>query len=177
MYADIPELGQHGSGHLTASHYDHGSNKDHPRHHHGYLPWAILTGILSFIAVGLVFKVIRHWQRRHHRSKGNPTLASQLSELSSQSDIVPNPLLANARPTMAVQAAGVMPKADPEWMGNVPWSDWQIDQEDILLCRRPDGRLWELGAGASAKVSHVIIIHCHHLHWCTAPDTLVQPGC
>ena len=142
--------GEHGPA-LAASHPDHGPHGHHHPPHNVYLPWALLTGVLSFLAVGLIFKTARHCCRRSLRKQA--TLASQLSELASQSDTVPNPLVAKAPPTMAAQAVGVIPKSDPDWIGNVPWSDWQIDQEDILLCRRPDGRLWELGAGASAKVS------------------------
>ena len=149
--------GEHGLGGLAALPHDHASHEAshhhrHHRHHHEYLLWAIITGILSFMVLKLGFKAVSHCHRRHRRSKP-PTLTSQLSELSSHSDAFPNPLLANARATTAVQAqGGVIFKSDPDWMGNVPWSDWQIHQEDILLCKRPDGRLWELGSGASAKV-------------------------
>lgn len=29
----------------------------------------------------------------------------------------------------------------------MPLSDWEIREEDIEICRRPDGNLWHLGAG------------------------------
>ncbi|BDA51135.1 probable serine/threonine-protein kinase STY8 at C-terminar half [Coccomyxa sp. Obi] len=31
-------------------------------------------------------------------------------------------------------------------------SDWEIDPDELEICRRPDGTEWELGSGASAKV-------------------------
>lgn len=160
VYTDMLGYGEHGPA-LAAFYPDHGSHRHHHSPHNGYLPWALLTVVLSFLAVGLVFKAVRHCRRP--RSKQQPTLASQLSELALQSDTVPNPLVAKAPPAMAVQAVGIIPKSDPDWIGNVPWSDWQIDQEDILLCRRPDGRLWELGTGASAKVSHGLHVITHLL--------------
>lgn len=150
--------GERAFGDLAALPHDHGSHipPHHHRHHHGHLLWAFFTGMMSFIAFALLFHMVRYCLGRCKL----PTLASQLSELSSRSATTfPNPLLANGRVITAVQAAGIIPKSEPDWMGNVPWSDWQIDQEDILLCKRPDGRLWELGSGASAKVPHVII-HC-----------------
>ncbi|KAL3140780.1 protein kinase activity protein [Trebouxia sp. C0010 RCD-2024] len=159
MFGDHPPFGiadmlgysEHGPA-LAAFHPDHGPHGHHHLHllHNVYLPWALLTGVLSCLTVGLIFKTARHCCRCRRRKQG--TLASQLSELASQSDTFSNPLVAKAPPTLAMQAVGVIPKSDPDWIGNVPWSDWQIDQKDILLCRRPDGRLWELGAGASAKV-------------------------
>lgn len=148
---------EHGFGDLTALHHDHGSHMPphYHRHHQGHLLWAIFTGMMSFVSFALLFHAVRYCLGRCKR----PTLASQLSELSSQSATFPNPLLAHGRAITALQAAEIIPKSDPDWMGNVPWSDWQIDQEDILLCKRPDGRLWELGSGASATVPH-IFNHC-----------------
>ena len=32
-----------------------------------------------------------------------------------------------------------------------------IDRSEIVICQRSDGRLWELGAGSTAKVCHQ---HC-----------------
>lgn len=170
--------GEHGLGDLAALSHNHPfhDSRHHHRHHHEYLLWALITGMLSYIAVKLGFKVFKHCRHRHHCSK-LPTLASQLSELSSQCDAFPNPLLANARATTAVQVqGGVIPKSEPDWMGNVPWSDWQIDQEDILLCKRPDGRLWELGSGASAKVPHAVLtVLCSGLLF--ASDLLCSIAC
>lgn len=141
--------GEHGPGPLEA--LTHGPPPHHHRHHDADLPWTILAGVLGLLTFAVVFKAARRCCRRYRRHN-LPTLSSQLSQLSSQSDTVPNPLLHKPRPTLAVQDAGVIPRSEPDWIGNVPWSDWQIDQEDIFLCQRPDGRLWELGAGASAKV-------------------------
>ena len=33
---------------------------------------------------------------------------------------------------------------------SVPLSDWEIREQDIDICRRQDGNLWHLGAGAHA---------------------------
>jgi hypothetical protein len=35
----------------------------------------------------------------------------------------------------------------------VPFSDWELRPEDIEICRRPDGRQWEIGTGAFGQVS------------------------
>lgn len=150
--ADMLGLDEHGPGPLAAAlAHDHIPRQHRHRHHSEVLPWTILAVVLSLLTFAMAFKIARHCcrRRRHHRL---PTLASQLSQLSSQFDTTPNPLLKSSRPTLAVQETGVLPRSEPDWIGNVPWSDWQINQEDISLCQRPDGRLWELGAGASAKV-------------------------
>lgn len=34
----------------------------------------------------------------------------------------------------------------------VPLSDWLIQSEEIVICKRPDGSLYELGTGAFGKV-------------------------
>jgi len=144
LYADMMDFGEHGPGPLSRSmsHSHHG----HPRHksHLG-----MLAGVITFVAV---FHVVKRCCKRRRKQK--PTILSQLSQLSAQSDTMPNPLLQGRHNPASgpMQAAGVIPTSDPDWMANVPWSDWQIDQQDITLCQRPDGRLWELGAGASAKV-------------------------
>ena len=111
----------------------------------------MLAGVVIFVAV---YHVVKRCCKR--RRKQNPSVLSQLSQLSAQSDTMPNPLLQGRYNLAAgpMQAAGVIPTSNPDWMANVPWSDWQIDQQDIMLCQRPDGRLWELGAGASAKVGY-----------------------
>ena len=33
----------------------------------------------------------------------------------------------------------------------VPWNDWQIREEDIVIDKRPDGSDWQLGSGAFGK--------------------------
>ncbi len=39
-------------------------------------------------------------------------------------------------------------------------SDWEIDPDELEICRRTDGSEWELGSGASARVSlHTIYFH------------------
>ncbi|KAK9902754.1 hypothetical protein WJX75_004977 [Coccomyxa subellipsoidea] len=35
-------------------------------------------------------------------------------------------------------------------------SDWEIDPDELEICRRPDGTEWELGSGASARVYKAI---------------------
>ena len=154
--------GEHGPGPLAALTHNHGPPPHHHRHHDAALPWTILAGVLGLLTFAMAFKIARRCCRRYRRHK-LPALSSQLGQLSSQSDTVPNPLLNTSRPTLAVQDAGVIPRSEPDWIGKVPWSDWQIDQEDISLCQRPDGRLWELGAGASAKVLDVAL-HFRHGH-------------
>lgn len=146
--SDMLGLGEHNKGPLASTH--HSQHHGHgPQHHHEHLGVFVVL-----IVVALVFHVLKRTIQRCHRRHKQPTILSQLSQLSAKSDTIPNPLL-EGRFTMAtesMQAAGVIPKSEPEWMVNVPWSDWQIDQHDLTLCQRPDGRLWELGAGASAKV-------------------------
>ena len=186
--ADMLGHGEHSLGPLAALAYDMGPQSHHHRPHSEALPWALLAAVLGLLTFAVAFEAIRHCCKRRHRYK-LPTLASQLSELSSQSDTVPNPLLTTSRPPLAVQEAGVIPKSEPDWIGNVPWSDWQIDQEDISLCQRPDGRLWELGAGASAKVSRTILsavatrtarisqtgLSCHASWQLLVPDLVPRP--
>lgn len=53
--------------------------------------------------------------------------------------------------------ASTAPKPDgvampPAWITDIPFSDWEIDADDVAICLRPDGRKWELGAGAFSKV-------------------------
>lgn len=123
-----------------------------PRHEHPN-GWeaAILASCSLTMVICLVKRAKRLCRQRRYQKHG---IVSQLSELSAQSaaDTVPNPLLQGPL-ALAVHNADVIPKSETDWIQNVPWSDWQIDQEDITICRRPDGRLWELGSGASAKVS------------------------
>ena len=144
VYADMINFSEHGPGPLSRS-MSH-SHPGPPRHksHLG-----MLAGVVTFAAV---YHVVRRCCKRRRKQK--PTILSQLSQLSAQSDTMPNPLLQGRHnlATGPLQAAGVIHTSDPDWIANVPWSDWQIDQQDITLCQRPDGRLWELGAGASAKV-------------------------
>ncbi len=50
-------------------------------------------------------------------------------------------------------SSAVAPAMPPSWIGNVPFSDWEIDVSDVVIGLRPDGRKWELGAGAFSRVS------------------------
>ena len=36
---------------------------------------------------------------------------------------------------------------------NMPWHDWEIAEDDVVIDKRPDGSDWELGTGAFGKVS------------------------
>lgn len=56
-------------------------------------------------------------------------------------------------------AIAAMPRQEPmpmppAWINDVPFSDWEIDADELAICLRPDGRKWELGAGAFSKVIH-----------------------
>lgn len=139
--ADIHEFQQGLLSHMV---HDHQSS----RHHRG---WEAAIVLSSCAMMFCLIKRAKH--RRGKKRQKSVGIASQLSELSAKSsaDTMPNPLL-HGPMALAVHDADIIPRSDPDWMQNVPWSDWQIDQEDITICRRPDGRLWELGSGASAKV-------------------------
>ncbi len=50
-------------------------------------------------------------------------------------------------------SSAVAPAMPPSWIDNVPFSDWEIDVSDVVIGLRPDGRKWELGAGAFSRVS------------------------
>ncbi|DBA87527.1 hypothetical protein WJX77_000324 [Trebouxia sp. C0004] len=139
--SDMMHFGEHGPGPLSGS-----MSHNHHRHLRHKSHTEMLAGVITFVAV---FHVVKRCCKRLRKQK-----STVLSQLSAQSDTMPNPLLPGRHnlATGPMQAAGVIPISDPDWIANVPWSDWQIDQQDITLCQRPDGRLWELGAGASAKV-------------------------
>ncbi|KAL0034790.1 hypothetical protein WJX77_007383 [Trebouxia sp. C0004] len=49
-------------------------------------------------------------------------------------------------------SSAVAPAMPPSWIDNVPFSDWEIDVSDVVIGLRPDGRKWELGAGAFSRV-------------------------
>ena len=36
----------------------------------------------------------------------------------------------------------------------MPWSDWEVSDDQIEICKQPDGTCWELGAGAFGKVDY-----------------------
>jgi hypothetical protein len=108
LYADMMDFGEHGPGPLSRSmsHSHHG----HPRHksHLG-----MLAGVITFVAV---FHVVKRCCKRRRKQK--PTILSQLSQLSAQSDTMPNPLLQGRHnpATGPMQAAGVIPTSDPDWL-------------------------------------------------------------
>ena len=110
-------------------------------HHHGWEA-AILASCSFTMVICLVKRAKRLCRQRRYQKHG---IVSQLSELSAQSavDTIPNPLLQGPL-ALAVHNADVIPKSGTDWIQNVPWSDWQIDQENITICRRPAGRIWEL---------------------------------
>jgi hypothetical protein len=58
----------------------------------------------------------------------------------------------------------------------VPLSDWLIRSEEIVICRRPDGSLYELGTGAFGKVVTQQFRSTHHLfkrsHVCSTQSLL-----
>ena len=62
-------------------------------------------------------------------------------------------------------SSAVAPAIPPSWIDNVPFSDWEIDVSDVVIGLRPDGRKWELGAGAFSRVSSSFncIAHGHNL--------------
>ena len=76
------------------------------------------------------------------------TLAGLTPSSSSES----YPKLAAAPRESHVKGGEALTRSLPSWMGNVPFSDWEIDLADIVIGLRPDGRKWELGAGAFSKV-------------------------
>ena len=49
--------------------------------------------------------------------------------------------------------------ADNKGIGNfaqtVPDSSWQIEPEDIDICKKPDGSDWQLGSGGFGKVQRI----------------------
>ena len=35
---------------------------------------------------------------------------------------------------------------------DLPWSDWEVKPEEVEICQREDGSLWELGHGGFGSV-------------------------
>ena len=132
----------------------------HPRpppHHPPAIRWGIMAGCSFTILFSLAKHLCRYKKRQQKRQQWQEKagIVSQLSQLSADADTIPNPLL-HGPLALAVHDTDVISTSEPGLIQNVPWSDWQIDQHDIRICQRPDGRLWELGSGASAKVTQ-----CH----------------
>ena len=69
------------------------------------------------------------------------------------------PKLAAARRENHISGVDPLIKLPPAWIDNVPFSDWEIDLADVVIGLRPDGRKWELGAGAFSKVG----VYCFSL--------------
>ena len=88
-----------------------------------------------------------------------------LAGLTSSSSSESYPKLAAAPRESHIKGAEALTRRPPSWMGNVPFSDWEIDVADIVIGLRPDGRRWELGAGAFSKVRGFITLPC-----CQAPS-------
>ena len=76
------------------------------------------------------------------------TLNGSLMPMASGVSFTSSPSAEDIRITSAV---GYDPP--PAWIDNVPFSDWEIDVEDVVIGLRPDGRKYELGAGAFSRVS------------------------
>lgn len=75
-----------------------------------------------------------------------------LSELPSLSSHGSYPKLAAARRESHIGGEDCLLNLPPAWIDAVPFSDWEIDVADIVIGLRPDGRKWELGAGAFSVV-------------------------
>lgn len=89
-----------------------------------------------------------------------------LSGLVSSSSSESYPKLAAATRESHIKGGEALTRRPPSWMGNVPFSDWEIDLADIVIGLRPDGRKWELGAGAFSKVRGFDKLLCHQDKLC-----------
>lgn len=78
--------------------------------------------------------------------------SKSLTDLPSLSSHGSYPKLAAARRESHIGGGDSLPKLPPAWIDNVPFSDWEIDVADVVIGLRPDGRKWELGAGAFSVV-------------------------
>lgn len=79
--------------------------------------------------------------------------SKSLSELPSLSSHGSYPKLAAAHRESHIGGEDCLVKLPPAWIDAVPFSDWEIDVADVVIGLRPDGRKWELGAGAFSVVS------------------------
>lgn len=78
--------------------------------------------------------------------------SKSLAGLTSASSSEGFPKLAAAPREGHIGSGGAVLRRPPSWMEHVPFSDWEIDVADVVIGLRPDGRKWELGAGAFSKV-------------------------
>jgi hypothetical protein len=90
---------------------------------------------------------------RSHLSRSNPDLAS-LADLQSEltaeastlpilADLLPGPLqLPNSPALLGYKGAGAASR------GQSVLADWEVAPHELEICRRPDGSLWQCGAGA-----------------------------
>jgi hypothetical protein len=90
---------------------------------------------------------------RSHLSRSNPDLAS-LADLQSEltaeastlpilADLLPGPLqLPNSPALLGYKGAGAATS------GQSVLADWEVAPHELEICRRPDGSLWQCGAGA-----------------------------
>ncbi|KAL3148045.1 protein kinase activity protein [Trebouxia sp. C0009 RCD-2024] len=78
--------------------------------------------------------------------------SKSLSELPSLSSHGSYPKLAAAHRESHIGGEDCLVKLPPAWIDAVPFSDWEIDVADVVIGLRPDGRKWELGAGAFSVV-------------------------
>lgn len=78
--------------------------------------------------------------------------SKSLAGLPSVSSSDDYPKLAAAPREGHIGSGGTVLRRPPSWMEHVPFSDWEIDVADVVIGLRPDGRKWELGAGAFSKV-------------------------
>ena len=143
-------------------------------HRTGY----ILTSVLIPLAILLILVTggFFLWRRHLRHVKGNftsrrsssidPADSAQVIPLQmTHADVIQSKALAGhsslasednyiklaaARETHVGSVSG--PGTPPKWIDNVPFSDWEIDIADIVIGLRPDGRKWELGAGAFSRV-------------------------
>lgn len=150
----------------------------------------IATSILIPVAVIIIITVsgyyiwrrhLRHVKGIHHTSRRSSSIdpadsaqgasmqmthadlleSKALASLTSLSSSESNPKLDAAPRESHIKGGEALTRRPPSWMGNVPFSDWEIDVADIVIGLRPDGRRWELGAGAFSKVRDFNRLPCH----------------
>ena len=139
----------------------------------------ILTSVLIPVAVVLILVAggFFLWRRHLRHVKGNFTTrrsssidpadsAQAISLQMTHADVIQDKALAgrsslsseDSYPKLAAAQRETHigsisgPGTPPRWIDNVPFSDWEIDIADIVIGLRPDGRKWELGAGAFSRV-------------------------
>lgn len=43
-------------------------------------------------------------------------------------------------------------------MVSLPFSDWEIRADEIVICKRPDGKDWCLGEGSAGTVGSLVLV-------------------